>query len=73
MNPEVEEQPKAEYEFDINTMPLTNKLSNVHQEGNFLVGTTEKGVRFRQRIKPGQILKQIDGEMKLVPLEISAG
>lgn len=73
MSPEDQEQQKPEYEFDINAMQLTNKLNDVHQEGNFLVGVTETGVRFRQRIKPGQILKQINGELKLVPLEISAG
>ena len=33
-----------EYTFDIDKMPTTNKLQQLRQEGNFLVGLTDLGV-----------------------------
>ena len=54
-----------EHTFDISAMPLTNKLVDVHQDGNFLVGTTEHGVKFRQRIPANKILVKVGEEYKL--------
>lgn len=57
---------KEEYTFDIDKMPTTNKLQQLHQEGNFLVGLTNLGVRFRQRIPSGKLLTREGGEYKLI-------
>lgn len=48
----------AEHEFDIDAMPLTKNIIDLHQEGNWLVGITEHGIRFRQHIKPGKVLNK---------------
>lgn len=44
--------------FDVDAMELTNSLREVHQEGNYLVGVTEKGVKFRHRVPAGKVLSQ---------------
>lgn len=50
MSKEVENSDELLATFDINSIDITSNLSSVYQEGNYLVGTTEKGVKFRQRI-----------------------
>ena len=73
MNEELIEQLEDQQatQFDIDAMDLTDKLMNAHQEGNYLVGTTEKGVSFRHRIPHGKMLSQNDkGEFILIPLNI---
>jgi hypothetical protein len=57
--------------YNIDTMELTNKLVSVHQEGNFLVGLTEKGVRFRQRIPNDKILNKRNGEYVLDTVDVA--
>lgn len=61
----------AEYTFDIDKMPVTTELSQVHQEGNFLVAVTRTGVKFRQRIPQGKILTKEDGKYRLVDMTVS--
>lgn len=55
MNEEHVEQ-TPEYEFNLSEMKLTDKLVQVHQRGNFIVGVTEHGVKFRQHIPAGKLL-----------------
>ena len=55
--PEAPEQPN-EYEFDIDSMPVTNKISQLHQEGNWLIGVSETGIKFRQHIPQGKRLNK---------------
>ncbi len=57
---------KEEYTFDIDKMPTTNKLQQLRQAGNFLVGLTDLGVRFRQHIPAGKLLIKEGGEFKLI-------
>lgn len=57
-----EQKVEHEYTFDIDKMPLTKNIQALHQEGNYLVGVTEHGVRFRQRIPAGKILNQKEGK-----------
>lgn len=61
----MEDKPTApvlpEYEFDIDAMPLTNHIVDLHQEGNWLVGLTANGIKFRQHIPQGKILTK-EGE-----------
>lgn len=60
------EEPTPEIEeFDVDSIPTTDKLLSVHQEGNYLVGLTEFGVRFRQRIPQGKMLNKKDGRYVL--------
>jgi hypothetical protein len=47
---------KAAYTFDIDKMGITSKLASLRQEGNYLIGQTETGVRFRQHIPAGKAL-----------------
>lgn len=60
---------KPEYEFDFNSMPVTKNLNSLHQEGNFLVGVTEMGIKFKQRIPTDKMLsKNQSGDWVLIPL-----
>lgn len=60
-----------ELEEDIDAMPLTNKIIDMHQEGNWLVGVTEHGVRFRQHIPQGKRLNKKGGEFVLENMVVS--
>ena len=60
---------KPSYEFDFDSMPIMNKLIEAHQDGNYLVGLTEGGTRFRQRLPLDKMLsKNEKGEWCLIPL-----
>lgn len=59
------EKPEVQ-EVDTDLFPITNKLKGLHQEGNYLVGVTELGVRFKQHIPADKILTQDEkGNYKL--------
>ena len=63
-----------EYQFNIDEMPITSNLLSVHQDGNYLVGVTEYGVKFKQRIPSDKMLSKNDkGEWILVPLRNDLG
>jgi len=51
-------------------MDISAKLQKVHQEGNYLVSLTDKGIRFRQHIPQGKILYQEGGKYKIKDMEI---
>ena len=57
-------------EFNIDDMELTNRINDVHQEGNWLIGVTDMGIRFRQRIKQGKRLNKVGGKFVLEDVEI---
>jgi len=54
--------PVPDYEFDIDAMPLTKNIVDMHQEGNWLVGVTEHGIKFRQHIPQGKMLNKKNGK-----------
>lgn len=56
--PTAPELPVADHEFDIDKMPLTKNIVDMHQEGNWLVGLTENGIKFRQHIPQGKRLNK---------------
>jgi len=63
-----------EYEFNFDSMPILDKLTHLHQDGNYLVGITEGGTRFRQRIPSDKMLSKNErGEWSIVPLRGSLG
>ena len=64
------EEIKDEHTFDIDSMQLTNKLVDIYQEGNYLVATTETGIKFRQHIKPGKRLNKKGGKFVLESMEV---
>ena len=64
------EEAKPEYTFDLTTIE-PGRIANLYQEGNYLVGITEAGVRFRQRIPTGKILTMVNGEYILQDMIIS--
>lgn len=66
------EEKQAEYTFDIDQMQTTTELSEVHQEGNFLVAVSRTGVKFRQRIPQGKILVKEEGKYRLVDMTVAA-
>lgn len=47
--------------FDIEQIPIAKKLLSAHQEGNYLIGVTETGVRFSFRIPNGKMLSKDEG------------
>lgn len=66
-----EDQPQvADYEQDIDALPITNELEHVHQEGNYLVAVSKTGVRFRQRIPAGKILTKKGGKFVFVDMKV---
>lgn len=67
---EIKDESKPEYEINLDTIEANVTLVDVHQEGNYLVGTTDKGVRFRQRIPQGKILNKLDGKWILEDIEV---
>jgi hypothetical protein len=52
---------EQEYTFDLDTIEPA-QIAELHQEGNYLVGLTDKGIKFRQHIPQGKILNKINGE-----------
>jgi len=56
MNEELETSP--DYQFDISNLPTTNKIVEAHQEGNWLIGVTDLGIRFRHHIPQGKRLNK---------------
>lgn len=68
---EEETEQVPEYSFDLTKMELTTNIAELTQEGNYLVGTTDKGVKFRQRIPQGKILNKVNGKFVLQDMEIA--
>lgn len=53
-----DEQVTPEYEFNIDNMSLDATIVELHQEGNWLIGRTSKGIKFRQGIPAGKMLNK---------------
>lgn len=49
---------KVEYVFDLDSMELSDTIVDAHQEGNYIVATTDKGITFRQRVAYDKILSK---------------
>lgn len=62
---------KVESTFNIDDMATDAKILKLHQEGNYLIGVTDKGVRFNQRIPQGKRLNKIDDKYILQDVEIN--
>jgi len=62
--------PVPDYEFDIDAMPLTKNIVDMHQEGNWLVGVTEHGIKFRQHIPQGKRLNKKGDKYRLTDMVI---
>lgn len=56
MNDEVE--PKPEYEYNIDEMPITTNIVEARQEGNYMIAVTENGIRFKHRLPPHKMLNK---------------
>lgn len=65
-----DEQMPPEYEFDFSSMQTTNKIMEAHQEGNWLVGVTDLGTRFRHHIPQGKRLNKVGGKFVLEDMVI---
>lgn len=68
--PEQAPEQVPEYSFDFSKMEITNNIVELYQEGNFLFGVTDKGVRFRQHIPAGKILSKKGGSWTLQNMEV---
>lgn len=54
-----EETPQApDYQYDISQMPTTANIASLIQEGNWLIGVTDLGTRFRHHIPQGKRLNK---------------
>lgn len=62
--------PVPDYTFDIDAMELTNNIVDMRQEGNWLVGVTEHGIKFRQHIPQGKRLNKKGGKFVLEDMVI---
>lgn len=72
VEPVAEVEDKPNYEFNFDSMPVNNKLLSLHQEGNYVVGVTEAGVRFKQHIPVDKMLsKNEKGDWCFIPLRSS--
>ena len=56
MTKELETPP--DYQFDISNIPTTNKIVEAYQEGNWLIGVTDTGTRFKHHIPQGKRLNK---------------
>jgi hypothetical protein len=68
MEEEIKE-PESEYTLDLTTLSA-GKITDLRQEGDFLVGTTDGGTRFKQHI-PGKILDRKNGKFTLRDIKLS--
>lgn len=59
------EELQPEHTTNLDALPVTKNLIDVHQEGNYLVAMTELGVRFRQRIPVNKILTKEGDNFRL--------
>lgn len=60
-----------DHTFNIDQVPVTKNLLEVRQEGNYLVGVSETGVRFRQHIPANKLLNKVDGRFVLQDRKIT--
>jgi hypothetical protein len=59
--------------FDIDKVATTTHITDMYQDGNFLVGTTDQGTVFRQHIPADKILnKNEKGEWVLETINLRA-
>jgi hypothetical protein len=61
---------KPEYSFDMSQMEKS-EIQDLHQEGNYLVGTTNMGLEFRQHIPANKILNKKDGHWVLEDMQLN--
>lgn len=61
----INKEEALEATFNVDAIPVTKNLIDVHQEGNYLVGVSETGVRFRQHIPANKLLNKVDGRYVL--------
>lgn len=54
----MEEPVVPEHQFDIDSVQLTIKIIEAHQEGNWLIGVTDLGTKFRHHIPQGKRLNK---------------
>lgn len=70
MTEEVQTSDVKEYEIDFDTLPQAN-IAEMHQEGNYLHGLTDTGIRFRQHIKQGKRLNKKGDRYVIEDMEIA--
>jgi len=70
MTEEVETTDSKDYEFDFDSIPQAH-IVDMHQEGNWLHGLTDTGIRFRQHIKQGKRLNKKGGKFVIEDMEIA--
>lgn len=67
---EIESSDKLEHEVKLDELPVESNIVELTQEGNFLIGITDKGVKFRQHIPQGKILNKVNGKFILQNMAI---
>lgn len=72
MNEDKPTAPEVE-EFDADSIQTTTNIVDMHQEGNWLHGLTDTGIRFRQHIKQGKRLNKREGRFVIEDVEIAQG
>jgi hypothetical protein len=67
-----EEKEEVGFDIDLDQVPKASSIQDMHQEGNYLVGTTNTGTKFRQHIPQGKILNKVDGQYILENIRVTA-
>jgi len=63
--------PTPEHTVDIDSLDTSAEIASLHQEGNYLIGRTNKGIDFRQHIPQGKMLtKDKGGDWKIVDMVV---
>ena len=63
---------QPDYTFDIDDVPTTTEITDMHQEGNWLIGVTATGTKFRHHIPVDKMLVKKDGKWGLETVNIQA-
>lgn len=66
-----EDKPTEVPGFDVDSLQTTTNIVDMHQEGNWLHGLTDTGIRFRQHIKQGKRLNMKEGRYVIEDMEIA--
>ena len=65
-----EQKTTTEYEFDFDSIPQAH-IKELHQEGNWLHGLTDTGIRFSQHIKQGKRLNKKGDRFVIEDVEVA--
>ena len=67
---EIESSDTLVHEVDLSGIETSDNIAEMTQMGNYLVGVTDKGTKFRQHIPPEKVLNKKKGKWVLEDMKI---